>query len=245
MSQLVRIQERHKWLSISARAIRDEKDIRTILNHNVIGLTTTACAARWEMLRAVGFEILICEEAGEVLEAHNLCSLLPTLKHAIHVGDPLQLRPSVEEPSLSLENASGKAYRLDESLFERIMKPIDRRAKTVPTTTLHIQRRMHPDVSRISRITYPFLEDHHSTISHPLPKGLNERLWWLTHSVSEDDTDDVSKSITNQHEVELVKELVTYLLRGNDYHYGDIAILTPYSGQLIKLQQALSKSFSI
>lgn len=60
------------------------------------------------MLRAVGFDIMICEEAAEVLEAHHLCALLPTLKHAIQIGDPQQLRPCVEEQSLALEDPRGR-----------------------------------------------------------------------------------------------------------------------------------------
>lgn len=244
-SQLLHVHQEHKELLSSLRSLKHGKDVRAMLKQNVVGMTTTACAGRWDLLRDVGFEIMICEEAGEVLEAHSLCALLPTLKHTIHIGDPQQLRPSVEEQCLKLESTRGKQYRLDESLFERIMKPVDGLAKTVPTTKLHIQRRMHPEIANISRITYPFLQDHESTYSHPLPKGLHNRLWWLDHKIQENAADGVSKSVTNDHEVALVKELVTYLLRGNDYNYGDIAVLTPYSGQLIKLREALSKNFSV
>lgn len=125
------------------------------------------------------------------------------------------------------------------------MKSIDPRAKTIPTSQLHIQRRMHPDIANISRVTYPFLQDHPSTVLHPLPKGLRQRLWWLDHQVQKDDIEGVSKSVTNEHEVNLVKELVTYLLRGNDYGYGGIAILTPYSGQLLRLREVLSSEFTV
>lgn len=244
-SELLRVHLEHKELLSSLRSMRHDKDIRAMLKQNVVGMTTTACAGRWDLLRDVGFEIMICEEAGEVLEAHSLCALLPTLKHTIHIGDPQQLRPSVEEQFLKLESTRGNQYRLDESLFERIMKPVDTLAKTVLTTKLHIQRRMHPEIAAISRITYPFLQNHESTYSHPLPKGLHNRLWWLDHQVQENAADGVSKSVTNDHEVALVKELVTYLLRGNDYCYGEIAVLTPYSGQLIKLRETLSKDFSV
>jgi len=244
-SKLCKMHEKHKRLSKSARSILEQKDIRLMQKQNVVGMTTTACAGRWEMLQRVGFEVMICEEAGEVLEAHALCCLLPTLKHAINVGDPLQLRPEVDERTLTLETDQGKDYRLDESLFERIMKPRDPLARTIPTTSLDIQRRMHPDIAALSRVTYPFLQDHPTTFLHPMPKGLRNRMWWLHHEVPEDSIGGVSKSHANMHEVNIVKELVTYLLRGSDYSPGDIAVLTPYAGQVVELRKAFSHECAV
>lgn len=67
----------------------ESADIRS---GQVIGVTTTACAKYWPLLHRLGIETVICEEAGEVMEAHTLCTLLPSIKHAIFIGDPLQLR---------------------------------------------------------------------------------------------------------------------------------------------------------
>lgn len=239
-AKLCNIHEQHKRLQQAKRSVRGEREISTMQEASIVGMTTTACAARREQLAKVGFEILICEEAGEVLEAHALCAMLPSLKHAINIGDPLQLRPEAEEQSLVMETNQGRQYRLNESLFERIMQPVDPMSKTVATTGLHIQRRMHPSISDLSRITYPYLQDHPDTWSYPVPKGLRQHVVWLDHTEPEDETNDVSKSASNKHEVGMVKELVAYLLRGSDYSAGDIAVLTPYSGQLVKLKAALS-----
>lgn len=38
---------------------------------------------------------MLVEEAGQVLEAHILGSLVPSVQHMILIGDPLQLRPSI------------------------------------------------------------------------------------------------------------------------------------------------------
>lgn len=239
-ARLCDIHGQHKRILQAKRSVRAEREISVMQEASVVGMTTTACAARRDQLIKVGFEILICEEAGEVLEAHALCTMLPTLKHAISIGDPLQLRPEAEEQSLVMETHQGRQYRLNESLFERIMQPLDPMSRVVPTARLHIQRRMHPSISDISRITYPYLQDHTDTWAHPIPKGLRQRVLWLDHNIPEDETNDVSKSVSNGHEVVLVKELVRYLLRGSDYSPGDIAVLTPYSGQLLKLRAALS-----
>lgn len=39
--------------------------------------------------------ILLVEEAGQVLEAHVLGSLVPSMEHLILIGDPQQLRPTL------------------------------------------------------------------------------------------------------------------------------------------------------
>ena len=53
------------------------------------------------------------------------------------------------------------------------------------------------------------------------------------------------KSHVNLYEVEMVAGLVNYLLRGGAYDQGDIAILTPYCGQLSKLHERLSATCDI
>lgn len=55
-------------------------------------MTTTACAMHWSNLKKLGLQVVICEEAGEVMEAQSLCTLFPSVEHAISIGDPLQLR---------------------------------------------------------------------------------------------------------------------------------------------------------
>ncbi|KAK5064874.1 hypothetical protein LTR84_000708 [Exophiala bonariae] len=226
--------------STKIKKIRDQRDARTMLAHKVIGLTTTACASRRDVLESLGIEIMACEEAGEVMEPHTLCSLLPTLQHAIFIGDPLQLRPELNEQSLTLETDLGSRYRLDESLLERLMFPRDPALSTLPSSQLDIQRRMHPDIANITRLTYPFLKDHQSTYDRSQIYGLKQRMFWWDHRVPELEASDDLKSHANLHEVEMVAGLVEYLLKGGNYAQGEIAVLTPYSGQLAELVRRLS-----
>lgn len=48
-------------------------------------------------LMSQGFnpKVLVVEEAGQVLEAHVLATLCPSIEHVIAIGDPLQLRPNL------------------------------------------------------------------------------------------------------------------------------------------------------
>ena len=55
----------------------------------------------------------------------------------------------------------------------------------------------------------------------------------------------LSKSFSNTYEVEMVYGFVYYLVNSNEYSLGEIAILTPYNGQLAALFQRLSNICSI
>src|SRR5690606_14054614 len=91
---------------------------RCLSQAEVIGATPTGLATNSELLRSIPSKVLICEEAGEVLESHVLTALLPSCQHAILIGDHLQLRPQIGCYDLSMESDQGKMFRLDCSLFE-------------------------------------------------------------------------------------------------------------------------------
>jgi superfamily I DNA and/or RNA helicase len=63
--------------------------------------------------------VIVCEEAGEVLESHILAALTPGTQQLILIGDHKQLLPKLSEYSLSIDSGSG--YNLDVSLFERLV----------------------------------------------------------------------------------------------------------------------------
>lgn len=58
-----------------------------------------------------------------------------------------------------METAAGRPFRLDESLFERMMFPKTPETSSIPTSSLALQRRMHPDIADLVRVTlYPELK---------------------------------------------------------------------------------------
>lgn len=249
VDQTVEIHRRHYLAGLKKKEANQGINARCLAQQEVIGLTTTACAMNWSLLNQLGLQTVICEEAGEVTEAQTLCTLFPSVEHAIFIGDPLQLRPQVNEQSLSLETTAGQEYRLDESLFERMMLPSAPGVLPLATSRLNLQRRMHPEIADLMRVTlYPFLQDHESTHLHPPVAGMVERLWWLDHQRPEDRSDSysaTSKSFSNSFEVEMAVELVQYLMNTNEYDFNDIAILTPYNGQLAAFAQRLKGTCSV
>lgn len=226
--------------------IRDELDLRCLRSADIIGVTTTGLARNLNMLRRLPSKVLICEEAGEVLEAHLLTSLLPSIEHVILIGDHQQLRPQNQNYGLSRESHEGAQYALDRSLFERLVEPDDEVGIRLPFCTLETQRRMFPSISRLVRDTlYPQLQDAPSVTEYPEVVGMRKRLFWLDHRCPEGGAmsrDPTSTSHWNDHEIELTVALVNHLIRQGVYQGGEIAVLTPYLGQLHRMRRKLAES---
>ncbi|KAJ6003535.1 hypothetical protein N7522_006227 [Penicillium canescens] len=227
-------------------AVHEEVNRRALIQADVVGITTTALARHIETLRRVGTKVIICEEAAEVMEAHVISALMPGVEHFIQIGDHRQLRPQIQNHSLSLETSTGKTWQLDRSQFERraVGEP---GLKPAPIAQLNVQRRMRPEISQLIRSVYPKLEDHESVLNLPNVVGMRNNLFWLDHRCDEDSRDDGSrvKSHSNQWEVDMATALVRHLVRQGEYKSTDIALLTPYTGQLRKLRASLTNDFEI
>jgi len=146
----------------------------------------------------------------------------------------------------------GRKYGLDESLFERLADgPLEEfGGATFPIAKLDVQRRMHPSIASLVRDTlYPELRDHAATHDYPEVMGMRNRLFWLDHRHREDSgaqDGPMQTSKTNEWEAEIVVSLVKHLVRQGAYHRKeDIAVLTPYLGQLRKLRQKFSTTFDL
>ena len=127
------------------------------------------------MLARIRSKVLLGEEAGEILEAHTLTAFLPSIEHAILIGDHEQLRPQIQNFDLSSENPRGEKYSLDISTFERL---ISQNNTGIPYDTLRTQRRMDPSISDLIRNTiYPDLLDHDSILAYPEVVGMRKRLY--------------------------------------------------------------------
>ncbi|KAG9187998.1 hypothetical protein G6011_01921 [Alternaria panax] len=217
-----------------------EKDFHVLGQKRIIGCTTTAAAMYTEEIQKASPGIVLVEEAGEILESHVLTALTPTTKQLIMIGDHKQLRPKVNNYSLTVEKGDG--YDLNVSLFERLV------LGGVPHTTLTKQHRMRPEISSLVRsLTYPELEDAEKTQGRPALRGFRNNVIFVSHSRPElnavqiaDRRDaDAKSSKENLYEAEMVLKCVRYLGQ-QGYGTDDIVILTPYLGQLYLLMNTLS-----
>lgn len=235
-----------KYNELKARLdlIRTENELRALSKADVVGVTTSGLARNLTLLRKLPSKVLVSEEAGEVLESHLLTAMLPSLEHVILIGDHLQLRPQVQNYGLSSESVEGKQYCLDVSLFERLVKPLTTNSQPLPFSTLDVQRRMHPSISELVRSTlYPQLKDSPTVANHPEVSGMRHRLFWLHHKHREnaprDNYDHQTTSKTNDWEGKMTAALVSHLVRQGLYKPSQIAVLTPYLGQLRVLRKDL------
>ncbi|KAF9223027.1 P-loop containing nucleoside triphosphate hydrolase protein [Gyrodon lividus] len=216
-----------------------ESTVAFLKQKRIIGCTTTGAAKYAEDLAAVSPDVLLVEEAGEILESHVLTALGPKTNQIILIGDHKQLRPKVNNYQLTVEK--GEGYDLNRSLFERLV------LKEFPHQTLTTQHRMRPEISAFIReLTYPELVDHTSTLNRPDIRGVQSNVIFVDHSLPEDEETRITdrgdagsiSSKQNTYEVEMVLKIVRYL-KQQGYKSENMVILTPYLGQLYKLRDML------
>ncbi|EKG10223.1 CbxX/CfqX [Macrophomina phaseolina MS6] len=219
----------------------DQQKTEVLRGKRIIACTTTAAAKYTKQLQNASPDIILVEEAGEILESHVLTAMTPQTKQLILIGDHKQLRPKVNNYELTVEK--GKGYDLNRSLFERLI------LAGFPHTTLAQQHRMCPEISALIRhLTYPDLLDAPSTQNRPALRGLQDRVIFFNHEQAElaedvipdrrDQGSGVSKR--NNFEAEMVTQIVRYLAQ-QGYGTSDQVVLTPYLGQLSLLRQHLMR----
>ena len=216
----------------------------TLKSKRVIACTTTAAAKYHHMIRAAQPDVVLVEEAGEILESHVLTSLAsPSVKQLILIGDHQQLRPRYNNYALTVEK--GEGYNFNMSMFERLI------TQECPFITLQRQHRMHKDISVIPRaLTYPELLDGPRTgddSRKPL-LGIRDRVVFMNHEYPEsqdengaaDRFDPEAKTTkSNPFEAEMCLKVVRYLAQ-QGYGTADMVVLTPYVGQLRLLMDMLA-----
>ncbi|KAK3841780.1 MAG: hypothetical protein J3R72DRAFT_444324 [Linnemannia gamsii] len=222
----------------------DEQRRLLLSSMDFIGMTTNSSAKYQTLLESVAAKIIVCEEANEVLELSILATLSPCTQQLILIGDHLQLRPYLQTlNNSSSDSMVGKKYNLGRSLFERLVTSEDNQ---LPVSHLTIQRRMRPEISNLIKNTlYPTLEDDSSVSQYPDVVGMGSNLFFMSHGHSEDNDKFGPQSFSNNFEVEMVEALALHFIRNGYSQPGDIVVLTPYLGQLIKLRDHLQKRFVV
>ncbi|CAJ2510869.1 Uu.00g064940.m01.CDS01 [Anthostomella pinea] len=218
-----------------------EGKVGFVRSKRVIGCTTTAAAMQQKLIRASRPDVVLVEEAGEILESHVLTALAPTVKQLILIGDHKQLRPKVNNYALTVEKGDG--YDLNMSLFERMIR------QGYKHTTLRKQHRMEPQISLFPRaLTYPDLLDGPKTEGRPTIDGLQDRVVFINHEHPETQLDTIADRLDpgmkaskeNAFEAVMVLRIVRYLAQ-QGYGTDSMVVLTPYLGQLRLLRQKLAE----
>ena len=230
---------------------REEKVISSILGNAQIVLATNVGAAS-SMLDRYGklpFDIVIIDEAAQALEAS---CWIPTMrgKRLILAGDHCQLPPTIKCKRQDV------IKELSRTMFERVMEE-----NKFASRMLQIQYRMHQDISNWSSMAMYSgrLESHHSVkarkLSH-LPSINNNYIESdSVLSITRDATlllvdtagSDLFESVNaagsryNEGEASIVVKHVENLITLG-VKVEDIAVISPYNGQIEILKSLLLKN---
>ncbi|KAF7546720.1 hypothetical protein G7Z17_g8238 [Cylindrodendrum hubeiense] len=235
----IRLSEREDALQADITSMFSERDRRVLKDKRIIVCTTTRASMYQSIISTAKPDVVLVEEAGEILEAHIIAALSPSVKQLILIGDHKQLRPKISNFKLSKEK--GEGYDLNVSLFERLVLQGHR------FTTLQEQHRSHPDISCYVRmLAYEELQDTPDTHNRKEIRGLANRVTFVHHENHEEEMSGTGErwdlttkgSKRNQYEAQMVLKLVRYLGQ-QGYKSNDIVVLTPYLGQLFLLKETL------
>jgi hypothetical protein len=78
---------RHDYAQAALRTVFDRPVGRTLACMRIIGCTTTAAAKYRKEIKEASPDVLLVEEAGEILESHILTALPQSVKQMILIGD--------------------------------------------------------------------------------------------------------------------------------------------------------------
>jgi len=241
IANIVSLCEKFSLARASLETMYNQGKVEVLRGKKLIGCTTTAAAKYHELIEASTPDIVVVEEAGEILEAHILTALSPSVEQLVLIGDHKQLRPKINKYELTVEKGGG--YNLNMSIFERLI------LAGFDYSVLKKQHRMHPEISAFPRmLTYPDLEDGPKTSQRQAPRGLQGRVIFVNHEHPEENFTGIgdrrdqgsSTSRYNTFEATMVLKLVKYLSQ-QSYKTDQMTVLTPYLAQLRLLRDLLSR----
>ncbi|EQB51524.1 hypothetical protein CGLO_08927 [Colletotrichum gloeosporioides Cg-14] len=228
---LTRVFERINDITRELKVVRWQEDIETIQESGarIIGCTTTGLTKYRGLIAAMQPRVMMIEEAAETREANITAALFPTLQQMILVGDHMQLAPHADVLELSKP-----PFNLNVSLFQRLVE------RGMEYSSLHIQRRMAPEIRRLLSGWYPLLVDHDCTRAQDAVPGMgSQRVLWFDHQEPESANRYASKF--NTFEAGMVAGLYKHLV-SNGTRPSNITVLTFYSGQKTYIENALRRT---
>ena len=189
----------------------------------IIGMTITGASINNSLVKLLMPEVVLVEEAAEILEPQLLVALTPNLKHLIMIGDHHQLPPQVNTYTLK------KKYHFDTSMMQRLVE------NKLPFVQLTLQNRMRPEIAELLSDIYPNLKSNIARVGAiPLPKILANSSYFWSHSAEECS----ERSKSNPEEVDRALSL-GLLLVTYGHKPSEITILCAYLGQTSLMKRKL------
>ncbi|KAH0366239.1 DNA helicase, partial [Aureobasidium melanogenum] len=244
---------------------REAACVSSLVRESKVVLATLHGAGGFH-LKSQEFDVVIVDEASQALEAQCWVPLLSSgASKLILAGDHLQLPPTIKSSNSKSTKQNPKTgqggVNLETTLFDRMLDLYGDDIKRMLT----IQYRMHEKINAFpSAALYESklmaAESVKARLLKDLPYDVEETedtsepvVFWDTqggefHEKTEDDDEPKSKSSllgeskSNELEAAIVKKHVQSLVDAG-VKAEDIAVVTPYNGQLAVLSQLLKERF--
>jgi hypothetical protein len=218
----------HKTLDDNIRDYELQIDVGLLKQAEVVGMTLSGYAKYSHLMKNLKSEVLVMEDASEILEAQSISILSPYLKHLILIGDHKQLRPKNYNYELQ------KNFNFNVSLFERLIN------NDIEYVLLNEQRRMRPSISEFVRklIYEGNYTDHEIVKTFEDVKGIKSNIYFINHSEMEE-CSKTAHSRINNYEASYVISLAEYIVK-QGYEASKITILTFYLDQLTLIKNLTS-----
>jgi superfamily I DNA and/or RNA helicase len=233
---------------------REEKVVQELLNNAQVVLATCVGAGN-RLLRELNFDLVVIDEAAQALEA---ACWIPALRGAklVLAGDHCQLPPTIKSRNPEVEKG------LSQTMFERLMAlygDIDCPAAAAKegriSRMLQVQYRMHETISdwASAAMYHGKLQTHESvkqrTLSQLTGKSDDDGVAQValllidTAGCQMYESVNAAGSRFNVGEAELVARQVRLLVSEVGVQQEEIAVITPYNGQVEILRTALLPDF--
>lgn len=216
--------ERYERICCEKARFEYKMQLSVLQQASIIGVTATSLAKHIHLLNDLGADVIVVEDAEEILEAHVLALLSPHMCKLVLLGDVKRKRACGAFATLA------KQFRCDLSLFTRL-------ANGGKFNHLSFQHRSRPEIACLLAPAYTGIVSHVSTLHFGGVRGIEKPVFFLKHS-KRDVIEPASQSRANVHEAKFLVALVGYLVRYG-YAASQLAVLTPYCGQLLMLRREL------
>lgn len=209
----------------SKEEVEHQHRANILQNKKIVGMTVTGANINSRLVSQIRPEVILVEEAAEVLEPQLLPLMGNWVKHLIMIGDHKQLRPAVENYALC------KNFHLDVSLMERLIN------NELSYSALNLQNRMRPEFAALLLDIYPNLQSNLVRVSgNSPPNCISSSMFFWNHS----DPEIAGRSYINEKEADRAINLALFfILQGYKPH--QITILSPYLGQTSLLRRKMKK----
>ena len=215
----------------------NKKTVKSILSAAQV-VAATCTSAGDPNLKGTKFPFVIIDEATQVTEPTSLIPLVYGCQQLVLIGDPEQLAPNLPAPQKSLDSEL-QVVELSVTLFHRFQK-------VLPSVFLSEQHRMHPELAKFPSckfyrerlLTATSRCQQKSAFQEEIP--ILERNKPLTFIRVSEVENCIGTSFCNPGEAKAVAKIVNYLL-DHKVSVQQMAVLTPYSGQVKCIQEECQK----